>query len=395
MKTIEFKVSSFRKIPNPYVNIDSDSKMLTEPSMYILICDVKNLPKDIPMEKTNPRNQKETTKVARQIISSLKDDPDNNFYLLNRGILLSAKSINFNNVNKIVSIFFEDENLHGNVDGGHTYEIIKKYSDQVEYNQQFVKIEVLTGVENMFELLAKARNTSLQVSDSSIANLENKFDFIKKILNENNIKNINYKQNGLEDNDISDVVAILHLFNLDKYPIKNSSNLPISSYSGKDSCMKNFIKTYDEYQNRENMNPYFKMAPILVDFFKLYDYLEEKMPEYYLKTGPNKKYGSIKGVLRNNDLYSKFLKNKIDYSTSAGFIFPLLGSLRALLIEENGVYKWRKDPYKILDKLGPELINSIITTSRQLGNNPSATGKNNNIWSNLFMRVYIEALQEE
>ena len=54
--------------------------------MYILICDVKDLPLDIPMD-TNPRMQNENTRVAKKIQASLTNHTERNFYLLNRGLI--------------------------------------------------------------------------------------------------------------------------------------------------------------------------------------------------------------------------------------------------------------------------------------------------------------------
>lgn len=163
--TIKFPVKSFRKIPNPVLN--SNNLGESKPEMYQLIADVKDIPAGIPME-TNPRSQNLDTKVAKKIKESLINHVDRNFYLLNRGILLSAASINFDNVNSIVSIEFEDITVHGNVDGGHTYKVILENRDQLEQNEQFVKIEVLTGIEDMFESVAASRNTSLQVKDNRL-----------------------------------------------------------------------------------------------------------------------------------------------------------------------------------------------------------------------------------
>ena len=60
---LKFKVSSFRKIPNPYLK--SENVAERTPEMYILICDVKDLPEDIPMQ-TNPRMQNTRTNVAKK-----------------------------------------------------------------------------------------------------------------------------------------------------------------------------------------------------------------------------------------------------------------------------------------------------------------------------------------
>ena len=52
---LEFKVTSFRKIPNPYSKEDSSS--ISE--MYTAICDVKDIPAELlDWMETNPREQK-------------------------------------------------------------------------------------------------------------------------------------------------------------------------------------------------------------------------------------------------------------------------------------------------------------------------------------------------
>lgn len=176
--TLTFKVKNFRKIPNPYLNSPDGN---SNANMYEAICDVKNLPDNIPME-TNPREQNLKTNVAKKIKLSLLDTASANFYLLNRGILISAQDVKFSNYNNELTVVFDDPDVHGNVDGGHTYKTILKYRDELDPGQQFVKIEILTGIEDIFQSLAAARNTSVQVQDKSIAELENRFDIIKMLL---------------------------------------------------------------------------------------------------------------------------------------------------------------------------------------------------------------------
>ena len=191
--TLRFPVKSFRKIPNPVANSSNSGESI--PEMYQLIVDVKELPDNIPMD-TNPRKQNLDTKVCKKIKDSLLSPVDRNFYILNRGILLSAASINYDNVNSVVTIEFEDTLVHGNVDGGHTYKVILENRDQLELNRQFVKVEVLTGIENMFESVAASRNTSFQVKEKSIANLRDMFDLIKtSIKNEPYHNDVSYKEN--------------------------------------------------------------------------------------------------------------------------------------------------------------------------------------------------------
>ena len=61
------------------------------------------------------------------------------------------------------------------MDGGHTLRVLLENRDELDEGKQYVKLEILTGVEGIFEDLAAARNTSTQVQDKSIANLRDYF----------------------------------------------------------------------------------------------------------------------------------------------------------------------------------------------------------------------------
>ena len=395
-RVLKFKVSSFRKIPNPYISSDNIGEK--KPEMFIIICDVKDVPLDIPME-TNPRKQNEKTRVAKKIQASLTNHTERNFYLLNRGLLLSASSISYNNETNDVSIVFEDLDVHGNVDGGHTYEIIKNNVSLLERGEQYVKIEVVTGIEDMFEQLAAARNTSVQVKDQSIAELENRFDLIKEAFrNERFYSDISYKENDVKRIDVSDILSILNLFNIEKYPTDKLTPMPIVSYSGKKACVDAYINESKNHEDDQTLNPYYKMIHIMPDIAKLYDKLEQNMPAYYKGDAAGvKKYGAITGVAMVKSgkpkFKSKFYENDMDYSTPNGFIYPILGAFRALVQEKDGFYEWIKNPFDVMDQLGNDLVANTVQVSRDLGNNPNATGKNSNLWQSLFMMVKMTTMR--
>lgn len=400
---VTFKVASFRKIPNPYQR--SSNSALSGPEMYILIADVKDLPGNIPMD-TNPREQNEKTKVAKKIEESLLDLTEKNFYLLNRGLLLSAKSVSFDSTSNQVSIDFEDLSVHGNVDGGHTYKIIKENQKNLYRGQQFVKVEVLTGIEDIFPSLAAARNTSVQVTDQSIAELEGKFDLIKDAFKDEPFsQDISYKQNEIKRIDAGDILAILNLFNIDRYPVDDvyaSDNYPIVSYNGKKACIDYYIKAMKNAgaKHDETGNPYFKMKSIMPMIAKLHDEIELGMPRFYKASGEGiKRYGSIAGVQMRKDkqpaFKSEFYGKPMDYRTPNGFIYPILGAFRALVVEKDGVYQWKIDPLKVLEEAGPALVQSVIETERSLGNNPNATGKNSGLWRSLFLMLRLQAMTQK
>ena len=88
----------------------------------------------------------------KKLQSSLTNHTERNFYLLNRGMLLSAKSVTYNNADNVVSVLFEDSTVHGNVDGGHhLILLLKTLREQLEEGEQYVKIESSNWRKIFFE----------------------------------------------------------------------------------------------------------------------------------------------------------------------------------------------------------------------------------------------------
>lgn len=390
MKTEKFEVQSFREIPNPFTG-RKDAGDVGETKMFFLIADIKKLPDQIST-KTNPREQNMNTNVAKKIQNGLIDSEFNDFYLLNRGILISAKDVSYDMKKKEATIVFENDELHGIVDGGHTYRAIIENRDEV-LEQQFVKIEVLTGIENMFERLAGARNTSVQVKDKSLAELENKFDIIKEgLLKEPYSDNIAYKENEDKNILIDDVLSILNMFDINKY---DSAQSPVSSYSSKSSCIKNYLEHFKKYGNTNN-NPYNKMKPIMGTIFGLFDKLEKEIATYYQIAVKDGRYGRTKGVEKSNakrKLYTMISEDVIEYKSPKSFLYPILAAFRALVVEDTGSYKFVTDPEIVMDQLGPELVRLTVERCRTLGNNPNAVGKDGNHWSQLYDKVDLYRLK--
>lgn len=149
-KTMKVRENTFRKLEDPFENGAAKK--------YVFYVKVDDVAEGIPMA-TNPRDQKLTSGVATAIKESLLSN-DGYFHLKNRGIVLSAESVHYNNKEKIATITFSDELSHGNIDGGHTYKIVCEHKG--ENLEQYVQFEVMTGVEDIIENLAEARNTSVE-----------------------------------------------------------------------------------------------------------------------------------------------------------------------------------------------------------------------------------------
>ena len=210
--------------------------------------------------------------------------------------------------------------------------------------------------------------------------------------NEKFADRISYKENDEGDIEISEILAILHMFNIDDYPIQKIDSYPVASYGSKKKCVDNFIKYVRQEEAgdiTDKDNPYNKMAPIVSDIFRLYDHLEKNIESYYRAKNANGRYGAVGFVTTATDnkyFESRFGAEKIKYSTAKGILYPLVGAFRALVkVNEDGSYGWKKDPFATMDEVGPELVNGICEQSK--GTKPTVVGKQGATWQNLFMRV--------
>lgn len=391
-KTIEIKIEGYRKLPNPYEKLKGSE--VANIDYCVILVEVDNLPENIPT-KTNPREQNMNTKVAQRIKEGLTS-PLSYFHILNRGILISAKDVEFKAPNTAI-ITFEDEDFHGIVDGGHTYRtIIENRAFIKSEHKQYVKIELLTNIETMFEDVAAARNTSVQVKDSAIAELKKKFDEIIKdrIQDTPYAEKIAYKENEDKPIEVEEILAILYMFNIEKN--NSGEKIAVSSYSSKSYCQKQYIETYDRYITNMKNNPYVKMSNIMPDIFKLYNMIEVNMGNKYKEATKNGKYGSIKGVeiAKDKKYKSKFYDQEMEYRSPKGFIYPVLGSFRALIKERDGQYTWLVNPFECFETIGGMLVLDTVERSRTLGNNPNAVGKDSGHWKQLYNTVDLYALRK-
>jgi len=163
MTKLTIPVKSFRKFEDPFSQEDKGNR----PTKYRFYAQVA----DIPMElldwmETNPRDQNLESDTSKAIRESLLDDQTPYFHLWNRGILISAGKVSFDNRKNVAELFLDDEQIHGNIDGGHTLRIILSCHEMLKNKEleklpnQFVEVEVITGLSSPEEL-AEARNTSI------------------------------------------------------------------------------------------------------------------------------------------------------------------------------------------------------------------------------------------
>ena len=97
--TNKFKIKTLRTINSP-----SDTKITT----YMVLVNFRDLPSDLSLE-VNPRKPKMNTSVAKQLISAVKANDIINFDINNRGIVITAKSVQYNTSTSELTVDFDDD----------------------------------------------------------------------------------------------------------------------------------------------------------------------------------------------------------------------------------------------------------------------------------------------
>ena len=376
--TNTFKIKTLRTINSP-----SDTKITT----YMVLVNFKDLPSDFSLE-VNPRKPKMNTSVAKQLISAVKATDNINFDINNRGIVITAKSVHFNTTTSELTVDFDDDpSKYGILDGGHTYTAIIEHrnalSDEID---KFVRLEIIVGEDLNVTALADARNTSAQVSDIALFELDDKFDFIKNAVKSQPYNDdIAFKDNENKPIPVVELLKLMFTFNIKRYP--DDSSAPTPAYSAKASVFKDFKK---ELETDDNI--YFKLAPELPKLVELYEIIQKEMPQKYndfkVENGSKGSFGRVRGVTSSQDsknkFYSDFTNSEISYEISAGFLLPIFGAFRALLKEKNnGELYWLFDPIEIWEACGVRLVQNTFETDT----NPQMVGKMKTLWQSNYRIV--------
>lgn len=392
MANLKFKVEALRTLASPYRKGDKDES--TFETIYYLLVDMKELPSNIPLD-VNPREPKMTTNVARSLLTAVVE-PETDFYINNRGIVIAAKTLTFNSTDSEVTIDIGDQNdendksLYGILDGGHTYTAIMRKRDEIpEDIRKFVRVEVITNVQNITRL-SDARNTSVQVSDMALFNLDDKFDDIKaSIAGQAYADLIAYKDNEDKPIHVSELLRLLYAFDIDKYPDDNAA--PVQSYSGKTQVFKRYKQAFE--------SPFYKsltgQIPLLVE---LYDVIERELPEKYrdykkAQGVANPRFGSVRGIESlDTPTKTEFLATPTKYSVSSGYIYPIFGAFRSLLKfdEATGAVSWLFNPIDIWNEVGTSIVQNTFETYT----NPQLAGKDKQLWLSNYRIVETQSLRK-
>lgn len=400
--SISFPVKDFKRLITPL----DDSGYRD----YLCIVDIFDLPDLSELGKSNLRDPKDRGRVPQKIREGLLED--DLFVYMNRGLVLVAEEVRFDNQANEVHLSMPDDQVHGIIDGGHTHLIIsnekeallRQMAESDSPIHRYVKVEILKGFDReQIKSIAGARNTSNQVKEESLMQLEGRFSPLKDSLGDRPyVNNIAWKEYQTDDEgnprpvDIRDIISILYMFDTESFP---SGKHPINGYRSKQACIKEFQKR----TSNDGTGAYDKVYPLVPDLLRLYDEIYAKFPELYQESrkqfGEDVKWGRFGGltgvIQRETELH--FTGGTTPIRVPLGFVYPMLGAFRALLEERNGRYVWARgcDPFKLLrTEMGLRMADSVGIAARR-DRNPSKTGKDPSLWHTCYQTVENTRLRQE
>ncbi len=367
---------------------------------YIPVLEFKRelLPDDV-----NPRSHEEMTgRVPKVIETSVATNPQD-FHLLNRGILVLAHSCTYDNHTKMLEVTIDSPQDGGVADGGTTDRVLARMLDgNVLKNQKmtaeemirslgsaFVHVEIISGsYGNKLVALAGARNTSNQVKEFALDNLDHKFDWLKDVIENSPLAGrVRYRENDPETVDIRTVLAIMTMFH-PKWELEQKE--PVVAYSGKGGILSYF-------RDDEWLPGYLQLKPVVVEILELFDYVHQHFQAQYIAFNravkdSGAKFGKRREV--GNGKVLQLTETAVEYAVPDGWLYPVVASLRMLLdFSDPKGARWTLDPFKYFDDYGYELVGDVMEQSANYGYNPQTVGKSRRVWSGLRGRVKLKRLE--
>src|SRR5262245_6723785 len=381
-KILSVPVFSFRRIETPYERRHGYRN-------HVAVIDAKDIPDLTEWRQINVRDPKTRGRVPNAIRTTFTENPDE-FLFMNRGMVIAAERVDFKETanGKRLDLVMVDPKIHGLLDGGHTYRIVKEAAATLPEGDvpRFVRVEILTGFDrDTISDVVEARNTSNQVRDESLANLREEFEPIKDVLSDHKYFNLiawsEYEelQTGKpKPIDVRDLISYLITFDTQAF---SSTSQPLIAYKDKRACLRHF---------QEHKKHLGKLYPLLPDMLRLWDEIHSGWRGWYgegrkEEAGIQGRFLKLTAVLQSPEpLYFKGVD--VDYRMPEAYKYPMLSALRAAIKVQGRGAKWSTDPFELLQMTGSALTNIVGNTVRAT-NNPNKVGKDVGTWSSCYLVV--------
>jgi hypothetical protein len=329
---------------------------------------------DLPPEleswlEVNPRTPKKNKKarlvghVAKAMIRTVLEEPER-FALKNQGIYLLVDRVEFTRGEGgqgVVALELSDQERHGIVNGGHSFLAIQEALSNREedgLSGAYVRLHVLEGIDGdeIIEL-AEGLNRSMQVDDPSLENLSGKFDQIKNVLKgQQGADQIAYHQGDHGDLEITQVLGMMALFDLERYPDRKKH--PNDIFASPKRVLQHFTEDAEE-----GALVFGRIVPRLPEILVLSDEIQKKSVVRVgrLKVKDTKSGNRVRSE-KNMGRPAHFSGGIIDGLFPLGWLFPMLAAFRANAKADawaKGKLEWLVNPLDLLESVVEEMADVI------------------------------------
>ncbi len=352
--------------------------------------------------KVNPRVPKRSAKgvlsgpVPKAILDTLRESPEE-MALKNAGIYVLADSVEHareRGGSGVVTVTLSDQQKQGIVNGGHTFAAICEAvetadEDQMATLQQaFVRLHLLQGIpHDMVAEIAEGLNRSKQVQDPSLENLRGHFDEIKKVMT-GQVGNeaIAYHEGADGDVYIAEVLALIEMFNFDRYP---KDEHPYGLYAHQSRAVREFSEDFEA-----NPSPAKLVIRRLPEILRLADMIRRDAPPL-AKDRANFQIGRMKvgegkkGRVASSDAHLYFLGESSKYRLPNGWLYPILAAFRANVVWNlnKSQFDWRVSNEEILARCLPDLVSVCVNEHRNNNQKPEWVGKRDSAYRQCHLHV--------
>ena len=293
------------------------------------------------------------TSATKAMVETLTDTSERlKFWGFNSGLILIAKGWKHIKKKKEVELDFPEN--FGLLNGGHTqYAIHQALKQLTEQPHPLVRVEVLVGEFSDDEVseIAKARNTTQNVKNSTIWNKQKLLDPVKTTLGNTLSKMVKWR--GKNDEEAEDgaveIDNLLHWIMLIKGTTKVSGHwLNPHISQGKDTAAKAYIKLVDDNESRH-------LELIAKDVVMLRDNIKSG---FAFKVGNS---GTLQTGLGNvtmstvklfekkkNPEIMPFSKDESDRPVpNDAYMFPIIAAFGTMLEVSKTNVKWKRNPHEL------------------------------------------------
>ncbi len=407
---------------------------------WVLVVAARDLPRDLPLDANARVPNVIKNPTCAELRETLLKRPEV-FQILNGGIVCTATAVSVKQEGneQWVEVAFDQDQLQGLVNGGHTYGTLlqvvhdhtiyaenmtvkaalkkdkaandpdlaplleddEKLADRIARAREraVVQLEIVAPISDsdLLHDIARARNLSQSVDQTALQNLAGKYEIMKSVLREapppfgpTFLDRVVWKTNqevpeGSAEVPVKTLIHLLALMNTRVYKpsVKTANEVYVRSGV--------VVREFGESDGEDSLF-YDKLTKLLPEFIKLYDHIYSSLPE----TQPSFPWADGKPPVtdrkpRKTAFTTPLLGRTCSTKVSGAFIWPVFSAFRLLIEDDgNGGLQFKNDPISLFDEKKTELSSTIQNTFENQGRIVQQVGKATDAWIRLEGQIEME-----